>query len=301
MALQTYGSRIVPEKLRIAGSVGVVTVHTLPNFLKCPVPDFSMLHGQPNALVAGITKLSHRFSQQFRPIRSMCVMAFQATFLHGLVNRSRLLHPVGKDHMTVQAHFARLLTEQFRLVRHVRGVTPQAPPIRNRFVFHLSLYRLCMTLLAQRPGSLRTQTGARLPAVGSVTFKTGFLRHRFVGIGACLEFVTKKTETAPLTGQLEGVFHRVIVTVASGAGAHFQRPVQDFKTSHARMTTTGRAILGLRGWTLLGSCLGSGKGRHEKRDEEKNHPRNQRSNLQFAAAMSQGASYLYLNHCSKNN
>jgi hypothetical protein len=287
MTLQTYGSRIVPKKPRIARSVGVVAVHAFSNLLKRSVLDFGMLHSQSNVLVAGITKLSHRLSQQFRPIRSMCVMAFQATFLHGLVNGSRLLHPVGEDHMAVQTHFARFLTEQFRLVRHVRGVTPQAPPLRNRLMFHLSLYRLCMTLLAQRPGSLRAQTGARLPAVGIVTLKTAFLRHWLVGISAHLELVTKNAETASLTGQLECVLYSVPVAVASSAGAYFQRPVQDFKTGHVRMAATSRAIFRWRGWTLRGSCLGSQQRRPEKPDKEKNHPSNQISNIRFVTARSQ--------------
>jgi hypothetical protein len=260
-----------------------------------------MLHGQSNVLVAGITKLSHRFSQQFRPIRSMCVMTFQATFSHGLVNGSRLLYPVSEDHMAVQTHCVRFLTEQFRLVRNVRSVTPQAPPICNRFVYHLSLDRLCMTLLAQCPRSLRTQMRARFPAVGIVTFETGLFRHWLMRILARFELVTKKAETASFTGQLECVLYCVTLLMASGAGTRPHRPMQNRIGSHVRMATTGRAILRWRGWTLLGPCLGSCKGNPEKRDKQKNYPRNQRSNLRFVAARSQCVSYRYLNQRCNNN
>lgn len=180
--------------------MGVVTIHTLPNFLKCPVLNLSMLHGQPDVLVAGKTNFSHRFSQQFRLARSMCVMAFQATFAHRLVNGSRLLHAVGKNHVAVQADLAWCLTEQFRLVRHMGAVTTQASSIHNRLVFDLPLDRLRMTLLAQRPRSLRSQMGARIPSVWIVTFKTCLLRHRLMRIVARLKLVTEQAEIASLTG-----------------------------------------------------------------------------------------------------
>ena len=205
----------------------------------------------------------------------MCVMTFQATLSHGLVNGSRLLYPVGEDYMAVQTHCVRFLTKQFRLVRNVCRVTPQAPSICNRFVDHLSLDCLCMTLLAQCPRSLRTQMRARLPAVGIVAFKTGLFRHWLMRILTRFKLVTKKAETASFTGQLECVLYCVTLPMASGAGTRPHRPMQNRIGSHVRMATTRRAILRRRGWTLLGPCLSTCKGKPEKGDKNKNYAGNQ--------------------------
>lgn len=192
VAFQTQGARAVSEKFRISGGVGVVAAHALSNFLKRTVPDLGVLHRQSYGLVARKTKLSHGLSQQFLLVRGMGIMTFQATFIHRLVYRLRLFHPVGKAHMAIQTDFARVLAEQFRPVGHVRGVAPETPPVHDRFVFKFSLDRFCVTLLAQRPRGFRTQVSARVSAVGIVTFKACLLRHRLVGIGARFELVAKK-------------------------------------------------------------------------------------------------------------
>jgi hypothetical protein len=85
MALQAKRPRIVPEKVRISGCVGVMAVRALPDFRQSPMRGDGTFHCQTYVFVAAETEFPGGALQQVCPVGRMGIVAFQTTFANRFV------------------------------------------------------------------------------------------------------------------------------------------------------------------------------------------------------------------------